>query len=48
MNNEGYGFSHKNEETGTLGNVAKNIGGIVSGAGSYLSAGLSYIKIGSG
>ncbi len=27
-----------------MGNVAKNLGGIVTGAGSYLSAGISYIK----
>lgn len=29
---------------GTIGNVAKNISGIVSGAGSYISAGIGYIK----
>ena len=27
--------------------MAKNLGGIVSGAGSYLSAGISYMKSGS-
>ena len=27
-----------------MGNVAKNLGGLVTGAGGYLSAGFSYIK----
>ena len=30
-------------ETGTIGNVAKNVGGLVAGAASYVGAGISFI-----
>ncbi|CDW83750.1 UNKNOWN [Stylonychia lemnae] len=45
MGSQGYGgYAPKQEEAGALSYV-KNIGGMVSGAGSYVSSGLTYLGI---
>lgn len=41
----GYGgYGAKKEEHGALDTIKQSVGGIVSGAGTYITSGISYLK----